>query len=388
MRERVWAEVDLDAVRRNFGRIAERTGRRAMVVLKADAYGLGAVPIARAVEQAGAAMIGVGDSTEAIELREAGIAVPIVVLGAIVDGEIEAVVRYQVSTTIHTADRLKRLTGEARRQNRRAPVHVMVDTGMGRLGASPARALELLDMVSRDDALVLEGTATHFSTPDDPDFTFHQLELFEDLIARARAAGIPTGACHAAATQALWRFPRTHLDLVRPGVLIQGIDPADLGVREAGFEPILALRTQVIFLKDVPAGTPIGYCRTHVTPKATRIATLPVGYNDGFPFSASNKASVLIGGRRAHQVGRISMDYAMVDVGDLGDVRVGDTVTLVGREGGEEIRLEDLARDAGTLVYAVTCGLGKRVRHHYHGERPSMPMAGLRLPSRVDFASA
>lgn len=387
--KRVWAEIDLEAIRRNFDRLQRRVERHVMVVLKADAYGLGAVPIARTVEQAGAAMIGVGDSTEALELRRAGVRVPIVVLGAIVDGEIEAVLRYRVSVTIHSRDRLESLVAMARALDVVACVHLMVDTGMGRLGSSPAHSLELLQQIHEEPRLRLEGVATHFSTPSDPDFTREQLMAFQAVLRRAREAGLPTGICHAAASAALWHYPGTHLDMVRPGILIHGIDPGGLGLRAEGYEQALELKTQVIYLKTVPAGTPIGYQRAAVTRAPTRVATIPVGYNDGLPLTLSNQAEVLCRGQRARLLGRVSMDYAMVDVTHVEGVSVGDTVTLIGRDGRQEIGVEELADRAGTIPHAIGCGLGKRVRRRYIGERPATQTDEVvHKPQRLDFAGS
>lgn len=393
---RVWADVDLDAMRRNFARIVERVSpARVMAVLKADAYGLGAVPVARALEPM-AAMLGVGDSTEAIELRQAGVGLPIVVLGAITGNEIEAVVRCRIATTIHSLDRIRSLAAEARRQGTRAPVHLMVDTGMCRLGAAPPRALELLAAIHAEPSLRLVGTATHYSCAEDDAFTAHQRGQFLAVLAAARRVGLPTGLAHAANSAALWRDSTSHFDMVRPGLLLHGVDPGAIGARAVGFAPALALRTQVIYLRDVPAGTPVGYERTHVTSRPTRLATIPVGYNDGLPVRASNAARVLIGGRRAPLVGRVSMDYATVDVGHLPQVQVGDAVTLVGRDGAAEIALEEAARRAELLPYEYVCGLGKRVRRRYLGEAPSLtllPGRGDELlpshrPTRVDFLRA
>jgi alanine racemase len=387
-RTRVWAEVDRDAVANNFRLIAERTGRQVMVVLKADGYGLGAAALAHTVEQAGAAMIGVGDSSEALELRRTGIRVPIVILGAIVDGEVEAVLRYRVSTTLHSRDRLRSLAQMAGQLGCRAVVHLMVDTGMGRLGVPPQQALDLLAEVAREPRLMLEGLATHFSSPEDPDFTRYQLQSFLAVIEQARAAGLPTGACHAAASVALWRYRGTHLDMVRPGMSLLGCDPSGLGIRAVGFRPALALRSQVIFLKDFPAGAPIGYYRTYHTRSTTRIATIPVGYNDGLPLSCSNRAEVLVRGQRAPVVGRISMDYATIDVGHIEDVQVGDQVTLIGTDGSNEVNLEEIAARAGTIPHAITCGLGKRVRRRYLGGQPTAPFESpIRIPQRFDFAT-
>jgi len=386
-RERVWAEIDLDAIRSNLATVQSLVGSAVdvMAVLKADAYGHGAVAVARALADAGVTMIGVGDSSEAIELRQAGIRCPILILGAIVDGEVEAVVRYGISTCIHSHDRLRLLAGEARRQQRVAPVQLMVDTGMGRLGISPGAAPELLLAIQADPAVALRGLATHFSSPGDAQFTCGQLDQFRALIQRVEAAGKPIGQCHAAASAALLRYPQSRLDMVRPGILLYGTQPSNEDVRGPGFLPALTLRTQVIFLKQVPAGSPLSYRGTHVTSSPTRIATLPVGYDDGLPLSLSNRTEVLIGGQRAPLVGAVSMDYCLVDVGHLPQVQLGDVVTLIGRDGADEISLEQVARRAKMIPYAITCGLGRRVRRLYQGVQPGSADRAFQAPPRFDF---
>ncbi len=368
-RERVWAEIDLDSIRSNLKLIQGIVGPevRLMVVLKADAYGHGAAAVARTAVDAGAEMIGVGDSSEAIELRQADIRCPIIVLGAVVEGEIEAVVRYGISTSIHSHDQLRILGREARRQNRVAPVHVMIDTGMGRLGVRPEDAHALLTAISKEPSTALHGLATHCSTPADPEFTNNQLDRFRNIVTRVRTEEGFIGLCHAAGSAALLRYPEARFDMVRPGILLYGVQPGSKDVRGLGFRPALALRTQIIYLKQVDTGTPLSYRRMHVTSKPTRIATLPVGYDDGLPLALSNRAEVLIRGRRAPLVGAISMDYCLADVGHLPDAEVGDIVTLIGQDGEQEITLEQVAQHARTIPYAITCGLGRRVRRHYLG---------------------
>jgi alanine racemase len=305
----------------------------------------------------------VGDSTEAIELREAGIAAPILVLGAIVPGEVEKVVAYGVAASIHTHSRLELLARAAEALDRRAPVHLKIDTGMGRLGALPATAVALARAIAAEPRLVFEGVATHYASASSPvPFqTAHQYEAFRDCLEALRAEGLLPPLVHASSTAALLGALREHHSMVRVGGGLWGIDPGNLDGSGLALEPCLSLRTQVILLKDVPAGAPVGYHRTFEAGRPTRLATLPIGYNDGYGWGLGNRASALVRGRRVPVVGMVSMDYTTLDVTDVPGVEPGDVVTLVGRDGDEEIRVEEIARLLRTIPYEVTCRLGKRV---------------------------
>ncbi len=375
-RPRVWAEIDLEAVSHNLGVVRERLHCKdgVMLVVKADAYGHGALAVTRHVLARGdARAFGVGDSHEALELREAGIDAPLLILGAIVDGEMREVIRHDVAVCVHSLDRARRLDAEARRQGRRCRVHVMVDTGMGRLGPFPEKAIEVAAAVEQAEHLVLEGVATHFSSTsrkDDP-FTRRQIERFgrfrEQLVARTEHRPV----FHAANSGAILDAGDAGFEMVRVGAAAYGVLPRRDGPASR-LRPALALRTQIIYLKDVPAETPISYERMHVTGRKTRIATLPIGYNDGLRYGLSNRWHVLVKGRRAPIVGAVSMDYCMVDVGEIPGVRPGDTVTILGDDGEERITVPEMAEALGTVPYEVTCGLGKRVQRQYR-PRPARP---------------
>ena len=362
---RVWAEIDLGALRRNMATIVKRTGpgTRVLAVVKADAYGHGAVPVARALAgRDGLWGFGVGDSQEALELRAAGITQPILILGTIIDEETPQVVRNDIRVCIHSMDRIGALEQESRSQGRRTRVHVMTDTGMGRLGALPARARELARAVAKSRWLELEGVATHVSSsrPGHP-FTVVQRERLLALLASLREDGIDPPMVHFANTAAILGGEGAGFPLVRPGVSLYGMQGGD-------FLPVLSLRTQVVYFKDVPAGTPIGYNGTHVAARPTRIATLPIGYNDGLAYRLSNRGRALVRGQIAPIVGSISMDYTMLDVGAIAGVAVGDAVTLIGRDGRHAIGVPEIASLVGTIPYEVVCSVGKRVQRVYVGE--------------------
>ncbi|MHC4549751.1 MAG: alanine racemase [Planctomycetota bacterium] len=381
---RVWAEIDLDAISSNLRRVRflAGEGKGIMAIVKANAYGHGAVPVAWHLSTQGISALGVGDSQEAIELRRAGISSPIVILGAVVHGELADVVANDIAVTVHSTERVRLLAREARRAGRWAAVHLKVDTGMGRLGCAPGRAVEIARLIEASEFLRFEGLCTHFSSasPGAEAVTATQIACFEEVAEALRHAALPVPSRHAAASAAILSRAGGHLDLVRPGISLYGVAPAPH--LQAGLRPALALKTQVIFLKDFPAGTPIGYERGHITARRTRIATLPVGYNDGYPWRLGGKGEVLIRGRRAPVVGRVSMDYLMVDVGHIPGVSVGDEVVLIGAAGTETIGATELADRTGTIPYEILTRIGKRVVRAYHGGTDPLPERGFAIAHR------
>lgn len=374
---RVWSEIDLDALARNYRRFRRTVPQNVqiLVVVKADAYGHGAVPVARTMVREGADMLGVGDSHEALELRLAGIQVPILILGAIIEGEIENVVSYDISACIHSTVRIEQLQRVAERQGKRVRAHLMVDTGMGRLGVSPSKVEDLARKIHASSHLELDGICTHLSSvygqsDEDRDYTKQQYDRFLGAVnglrgyVKCRPDGRPI-LIHAANSGAMYGT-EPPFNMVRPGNILYGLNPDDAAQAELGIEPIMSLKTQVIFFKDVPAGSPISYNRTYVTERKTRIATLPVGYNDGFRYHLSNQAHVLIHGKAAPVIGKVTMDYTMVDVTDIPGVELGDVATLVGVDGDRRIGFADLARTLDTVTLELTCSLGRRIRRQYH----------------------
>ncbi len=383
---RAWAEIDLDAASRNLAYVRQRVGPsvRVLVVLKADAYGHGALPIARRVIQDGADYLGVGDSTEALELRDGGIRASILILGAIVDGEMEQVVANGVTTCIHSSQRVGLLDREARRQGRKARVHLMVDTGLGRLGVLPRKAVRLAREISLASHLVLEGLCTHLSSVylGDEAFTRKQIALFEKIAGEIRATGIEVPLLHAANSGAIFSGWGGAFNMVRAGVALYGLNPNGFFEGRACLQPILSLRTQIIFMKDVAKATPIGYNRTHVTSRATRTAVIPIGYYDGLGYRLANRAHVLVRGEEAPIIGNVSMDYTTLDVGHIRGASVGDVVTVIGRDGQREACVETLAKTIGTIPYEITCHLGKRIRRIYTSKPTLKPLERALVSSR------
>lgn len=366
---RAWAEIDLEAFRHNL-RTAKRAAGAAQVwpVLKANGYGHGATRLARLCAEEGLRRVGVGDSSEALELRESGVRLPILVLGTVIDAEVPDLLRHDIEVGVHSESRVHKLGQEARRAGRRLGVHLKVDTGMARLGVRPDAVLRVAAAVLNEPFLDLRGLMTHFAAAGgalDP-FTFEQLGLFQDCAEELRAENIRVPTHHYANSAALFSGLRPLGDAVRPGIALYGVLPRALR-SGAELQPVLSLRTQVVFLKDLPAGAPVGYGSRWRAARPTRLATLPIGYCDGVPYRLGLPpgGQVLVRGRRCPLVGAISMDYCTADVSDVPGANVGDTATLVGTDGGERLLLEDLADAAGTIPYEISCTLGKRVRRIY-----------------------
>lgn len=364
---RVWAEIDLGKIQKNFRYIQQCVGPlvKILSVVKSDAYGHGAVSVSQALVQAGTDWLGVGDSSEALELRENGIQVPILILGAVVSDELERVVDHDISICVHSQDRLRLLKKIARQKQKCVGVHLNVDTGMCRLGTSLETALALLPEILASKEIIFQGVCTHFSNGAslDQSFTRQQLQKFDQFLKSSKPFLSEEIEIHAAASTTLFHLPEARYTMVRPGISLYGMDPGNL--YRHPLEPALSLKTQVIYLKDIPSGTPVGYDLTYTTYKPTRLATLPIGYNDGYRTSLSNMARVLIGGQFAPVVGRVTMDYTLVDVTHIPEVEVGDEAVLIGKQDTLQIKTENLATWGQSIPYEITCSLGKRIRKMY-----------------------
>lgn len=380
VRPRSWAEVDLDALGANLAALRRLAPRgRVLAVVKADAYGHGARIVAPAASAAGAAMVGVGDSTEALELRREGVSGPIVVLGTLVTSEIPAIVAAGIVPVVHSQRRLEELEEEAARQGRVVALHLKVDTGMGRLGMQPSRVLDLARRAAASSHLVLDGLMSHLAGagPEGRPGNRRQAEVFAGLIEDLAAAGLRPPNVHLRATSGLLD-PTLEVPgetLARAGAALYGFSPAGR-IPPEGLRPVLSLRTQVVFIKDVGAGVPIGYGGTFVTSRPTRLAIIPLGYHDGMKRGLANRGEALVRGGRAPVVGEVSMDYSTLDITDIPGSAVGDTVTLIGADGGLRLGIEEVAARAGTIPYDVACGLGRRVVRIPVGERASDPVSG------------
>jgi alanine racemase len=364
-----WVRIDLDAIAHNIRRLRAIAGVPLMVVLKGDAYGHGAVRVARTAVANGAAMLAVATLGEARALREADITAPILVLGYTPPWQAREAVLLGVACTVFDLDTVRALADAAVALQRQASVHVKVDSGMARLGLQPAEVgpfVQALHACAYPDGccprLRVEGIYTHFATADSADESFARLQLrrFESVLAELTAAGLRPPLVHAANSAALLRFPQARFDMVRPGLACYGLNPSPETPLPADFRPALSFHTEVAQVKTVPAGTPISYGGAFVTQRPSVIATIPVGYADGFR-RAPPWREVLVRGQRAPVVGRICMDYALVDVTAIAGVRRGDAVVLIGTQGDEWITADEVADWLGTINYEVVTTIFPRV---------------------------
>lgn len=360
------AEVDLSILVSNLASIRRRVGgRKVMAAVKADAYGHGLEAVGRRLEKAGVDYLAVAFVEEGVRLRRAGVKIPVLVLTALED-EGEAV-RQGLTVTVYSERVVPRLERAASGLRRKVRVHLDVDTGMGRIGVPPDQALAVAKRILASDHLVLEGVYTHFSASDDPKdpYTARQLRVFREVLESWRREGLPRPLVHAANSGAVMHVPESWFDMVRPGIALYGYGPGQDPF--PGVRPVLSWRTEVFHLKTVTRRTGIGYGHTYTAAPGRMIATLPVGYADGYNRLLSNRGTVLVKGRPVPVVGRVSMDQITVDVTGIGGVEVGTEVTLIGGRGEARVTAADLARLCGTIPYEVLCGIGRRVRRVYVG---------------------
>jgi len=364
----VWAEIDLGAIAYNVRQIRRMTAGSAKIcaVVKADAYGHGAVAVARTMLHAGADRLAVAIINEALELRRAGLRVPILVLGYTPICQAAIVVDQDITQTIFDLDSAQALSGAAVAAGKIVNVHIKIDTGMGRIGILPEDAGEFAAAVTALPGIKIEGVFSHFATADsrDKSFAYEQYKKFTEGLKYIKAKGITIPIRHIANSAAILDLPQMHLDMVRPGIILYGLWPSDEMLQTIELRPAMKLKAQVAFAKDMPANATISYGRTYVTENQSRIATLPLGYADGWSRRLAGKASVLIKGQRAPLVGRVCMDQCMIDVTKIAGVVPGDEALLFG---GAELPVEEIAKHMGTINYEIVCMVGKRVPRLYVG---------------------
>ena len=337
-----WAEIDLGAIDHNYRQVRKIVGKgiNIMAVVKANGYGHGTVEVSSVLERAGVNYLGVATTDEAIRLRDHGITVPILILGSVLPYEVPVAVEKDITLSLSGEELLDAIRLQAA-SGRRVRVHVKVDTGMGRVGVWHENALDFVKRVSDEKGIILEGIYTHFSSAGRDDFfTNYQIEAFEKLLSELEKNWIKIPLKHAANSIATVDFRRSHLNLVRPGLIIYGMYPKHTFPKLIKLKPALALKTRIVFIKDTPPGRSISYGRTFITQKYTRIATLPIGYADGYGRKLSNKAEVLVKGQRARVIGKVTMDQTMIDISGINGVKIGEEVVLIGRQGMNEIRAE------------------------------------------------
>ena len=365
--DNTWVKIDLSAIEANIDAVAAKANVPVMAVIKADAYGHGAVPIARLLEKK-CAFFGVSSMLEAMELRSAGIRLPILILGATPDDAYPLAVREDIRPAIFTWESACALSRAAAAQGKTARLHFAADTGMSRIGLQVTEeAADLCARIAALPGLVCEGLFSHFATADETDLSRARAQAarFADFDAMLKARGLEIPIRHLNNSAGVMNFSE-HYDMVRSGIVTYGlypsseVDPGDLPLR-----PALSWYSRVTHVKTLPAGREISYGGTFVTTRDTRVATVAVGYADGYRRSLSGRFYVLIRGRKAPILGRVCMDQLMVDVTDIPDAAAGDTVTLAGRDGKERITIEELAAAAGSFNYETVCGISRRVPRVY-----------------------
>lgn len=360
-----WAEVNLNHLEHNFKKVKSllQPQVKVLVTVKADAYGHGLVAVAKRLAACGVDYLGVASLDEGIKLRKAGIKIPILLLGLILKKDIRQLFTYQLIPTICDRQMARVLNTKAQAAKQRMPVHIKVDTGMGRIGVLTDEAFKLVIDIHKLKNIQVQGIFTHFALADlDRDFTAKQINLFSKLVGDLKKNGIVIPLVHAANSIGLISHRNSHFTMVRPGLVIYGLYPKknlDLNLK-----PVLSLKTRVVFIKQVGSGVGISYGLTYLTKRPTHIVTLPIGYGDGYPRNLSNLAWLLIGGRRFRISGRICMDQMMVDVGNF-KPKIGTEVVLIGRQGKQKVTAEELADLSGTISYEIVCGLGSRIPRIY-----------------------
>ncbi len=364
-----YATVNLAALAHNLSRIKRylSPGCEVMAVVKANAYGHGALETAQALTRQGIGRFAVASLDEGIALRQAGLSASIVVLGALFEKQVSDLVAHRLTPVVSDGRILPSLAKAARTHPTPYPIHLKVETGMGRLGFSPEELLSILDNPILRSPLQVEGMMTHLADADGKDsiFTERQLGAFRTVLEQIRERGVTIPLVHTANSAAIVRFPDAHYSLVRPGIMLYGYHILPATVPTPDLRPVLSLRTTIVQLRTIPRGGTVSYNGTFVAPRPTRIAVLPIGYADGYSRRLSHRGSVLIQGRRAPIVGLVCMDMIMVDVTDLASVQVGEIVTLIGQQGRESIWANEVADWIGTISYEVLCGIGSRVPRLY-----------------------
>lgn len=361
--------VDLDALSHNLRALRAHAGVLVMGIVKANAYGHGLVPVARHLQAQGVEQLGVAFLEEGVALRQAGVHLPILVMGGIFGPQAAALIAHDLEITVSSLDKLRQVEAAAEALGRPATVHLKIDTGMERIGVHSYHAGPFIEAAVASRWCRVKGVYSHLACADEPDspMTAQQLERFLEACAHFERIGAPMPLRHLANSGGVLHFPATHLDMVRPGIALYGVLPDPSSRPTVALRPVLSLVSQVVYFKVVPAGQPVSYGATWAPATDTRLVTVPIGYGDGFPRALSSRGEVLVRGQRHPIVGRICMDQFMVDIGPAGTAYNEDEVVLIGHQGGQAIRCEDVAQAAGTIPYEILVGLNGRIPREYRG---------------------
>ncbi len=377
----VRARIDLTAIRHNVCQLKAKCRSQVtfMAVVKADGYGHGAVEVARAALESGAQWLGVARLHEAVELRHAGIMAPILIFGYVPPEQVPKLLALALSTTVYNLEMATALSEAAVSLGKPLNVHVKIDTGMGRVGLISNHALDETLQIAKLEGIRIEGVYTHFASADsrsefDQAYTRQQIDRFEQVCATLLQKGIDPGIRHAANSAGIIEYKRAHLDMVRAGISLYGLYPSgDIDPGSIALMPAMSLEATITSVREVPKGFKVSYGMTYETKKATRLASVPAGYADGYSRLLSSKGEMLVHGKRAPICGRVCMDQTLIDVGHIQGVKPGDTATLIGTQNGESVTADDLARLTRTINYEVVSSLTSRVGRVYSGRDDSGP---------------
>jgi alanine racemase len=366
----VWAEIDLDKLAHNMREIRRiAKSENIIAVVKADAYGHGAIDVAPVLLENGANSLAVAIQSEAVELRRSGIECPIMILGFTPPNLIDNLLKYDIEQTVYSFEFAKRLSKMALKKNKIAKIHIAVDTGMGRIGFLPSdESCEVVCKISKLPNISIEGMFCHFSTADEKDktYTYQQVKKYDDFYAKLKARNVYIKMRHIANSAAIIDLPETHYEAVRPGIIIYGYYPSDeVNKENIDLLPVMTLKTNVVHIKTLPPGEYVSYGRKYKTEKETVIATLPIGYADGYTRLLFQKAKVILNGKFAPVIGKICMDQCMVDITEIQGVKIGDEVILIGQDGNNKFTADMIGELIGTISYEVVCMIGKRVPRVY-----------------------
>lgn len=364
-----WAEIDLGAIAHNIRALKQHIGPAVELcaVVKANAYGHGAEAVARTALTHGAGRLAVARLEEGVALRQAGITAPILVMGPIDPSAAPTLIAHNLIPTVNTPALAWAISQQAQAVGRTVPVHLKVDTGMGRFGLLPEEVVPFARQVFSQPGLYLEGFWTHFAVADeaDKDYTHYQFYRYQQALRELEAAGFRVPLRHVANSAATLDLPETHLDMVRCGIAIYGLYPSSEVSRRVELRPAMTLKARIGRVRTLPAGSSVSYGRTYTTRRATRVALIPFGYGDGYSRALSNRGQVLVRGRRVPIVGRVCMDLFVVDVSAVPDVREGDEVVILGRQGDQAITADELAEALDTINYEIVTALAARVPRVY-----------------------
>lgn len=377
---RIYAKIDLDAARHNLNAVYKliKPDTKVIAVIKTDGYGHGAIPIATELEPVEYLYgFAVATAEEALQLRRHGIQKPILILGYVFPEHYPQLIEQEIRLTVFTQEMAEQLAKDAQKLNKDVLIHIKIDTGMNRIGMqAKEESVKIIAQIASLPHIIPEGIFTHFARADEADKSAanEQLIQFEQMIKMTEAAGIHIPYRHCANSAGIIDLPQTHMDLVRAGIILYGLWPSEEVQKERIYlQPVLELLSHVAYVKQLEAGKSISYGGTYTTKKTQTIATIPAGYGDGYPRSLSNQGYVLIHGKKAPIVGRVCMDQFMVDVTDIPQVKTGDKVVLVGKDGEEVITLETLAQLSGRFHYEFTCCLSKRIPRVYYKNGMALP---------------